>query len=114
MLTCFSAHGQAGTVSAFVYADWGASQGGRGRAVAAAGGGVRGQRVPGRHGDRVRDRGVAAVTGPDGPRTARERGGDGGGLVRDHLDVPAGLGGPLQPRCGLCPRGFWWAAVAGR
>src|SRR5260221_12982542 len=97
MLTSFSAHWQAGTVSTFVYADWGASQGGRGRAVAAAGGGVRGQRVPGRHRERVRDRGVAAVTGPDRPRTARGRGGGGRRALSRHLDVRARLGRPPQP-----------------
>src|SRR5258708_753788 len=40
MLTSFYAHWQAGAVSTFVYADWGASQGGRGHAVAAPAGAV--------------------------------------------------------------------------
>src|SRR5437763_114649 len=66
-------------------------------AVAETAGRVPRQRVPGRAGDRVRDRGPAAVTRPGRPGTGGERGGDRGRAVRDHLDVRPGLRRSLQP-----------------
>ena len=54
-------------------------------------------RLPRRRGDRLGDRGRAALPRRRRPAAVRERGGDGGGPVHDHPHVRPGLGRPLQP-----------------